>query len=157
MLALALVLEGVDRKTAAETCGMDRQTLRDWVHRYNADGLSGLTNRSYAGPPRRLSADALAELAKLVETGPDPETDGVVRWRRVDLQRVIEERFGVAMHERTVGKQLKALGFVKLTARAQHPKSDPEVQEAFKKTSPTRSQLSSQKDPRKSSRNLVPG
>ena len=147
MLALALVLEGVDRKTAAETCGMDRQTLRDWVHRYNADGLSGLTNRSYAGPPRRLSADALAELAKLVETGPDPETDGVVRWRRVDLQRVIEERFGVAMHERTVGKQLKALGFVKLTARAQHPKSDPEVQEAFKKTSPTRSQLSSQKRP----------
>lgn len=147
MLALALVLEGVDRKTAAETCGMDRQTLRDWVHRYNADGLSGLTNRSYAGPPRRLSADALAELAKLVETGPDPETDGVVRWRRVDLQRVIEERFGVAMHERTVGKQLKALGFVKLTARAQHPKSDPEVQEAFKKTLPTRSQPSSQKRP----------
>lgn len=147
MLALALVLEGVDRKTAAETCGMDRQTLRDWVHRYNADGLSGLTNRSYAGPPRRLSADALAELAKLVETGPDPETDGVVRWRRVDLQRVIEERFGVTMHERTVGKQLKALGFVKLTARAQHPKSDPEVQEAFKKTSPTRSQPSSQKRP----------
>jgi transposase len=147
MLALALVLEGVDRKTAAETCGMDRQTLRDWVHRYNADGLSGLTNRSYAGPPRRLSADALAELARLVETGPDPETDGVVRWRRVDLQRVIEERFGVAMHERTVGKQLKALGFVKLTARAQHPKSDPEVQEAFKKTSPTRSQPSSRKRP----------
>ena len=103
MLALALVLEGVDRKTAAETCGMERQTLRDWVHRYNADGLSGLTNRGYAGPPRRLSADALAELAELVEKGPDPEPDGVVRWRRVDLQRVIEERFGVAMHERTVG------------------------------------------------------
>jgi len=81
----------------------------------------------------------------LVEKGPDPETDGVVRWRRVDLQRVIEERFGVAMHERTVGKQLKALGFVKLTARARHPKSDPEAQEAFKKTSPTRSQPPSPK------------
>ena len=63
MLALALVLEGVDRKTAAETCGMDRQTLRDWVHRYNAEGLLGLTNRHYAGPPRRLSAsEALALL-----------------------------------------------------------------------------------------------
>lgn len=118
---------------------MDRQTLRDWVHRYNAEGLFGLTNRSYAGPPRRLSDDALAELAVLVESGPDPETDGVVRWRRVDLQRVIEERFGVVMHERTVGKQLAALGLVRLSVRAQHPKSDPHAQEAFKKTSPSRS------------------
>jgi transposase len=100
MLALALVLEGVDRKTAAETCGMDRQTLRDWVHRYNAEGLLGLTNRHYAGPPRRLSASDLSVLAELVEKGPDPERDGVVRWRRVDLQRVIEARFGVVMHER---------------------------------------------------------
>ena len=79
MLALALVLEGVDRKTAAETCGMDRQTLRDWVHRYNAEGLLGLTNRHYAGPPRRLSASDLSVLAELVEKGPDPERDGVVR------------------------------------------------------------------------------
>jgi transposase len=138
MLALALVLEGVDRKT----CGMDRRTLRDWVHRYNAEGLPGLTNRSYAGVPRRLSAGDLAELAALVEKGPNPETDCVVRWRRIDLQRVIQERFGVAMHERTVGKQLRALGFVKLTARARHPNSDPEAQEAFKKTLPTRSKPS---------------
>jgi transposase len=143
MLALALVLEGVDRKSAAETCGMDRQTLRDWVHRYNADGLAGLTNRFYAGPPRRLSEDDLAELAKIVEQGPDQEADGVTRWRRVDLQRVIERRFGVVMHERTVGKQLKALGFVKMTARAQHPESDPQAQDAFKKTSPRRSTPSS--------------
>jgi transposase len=145
MLALALVLDGVDRKTAAQTCGMDRQTLRDWVHRYNAEGVCGLTNRSYAGPPRRLSDDDLAELAVLAETGPDPETDGVVRWRRVDLQRVIEERFGVVMHERTVGKQLAALGFVRLSVRPRHPKCDPEAQEAFKKTLPPRSQPSSPK------------
>jgi transposase len=118
---------------------MDRQTLRDWVHRYNAEGLSGLKDRVSAGPARQLSAENLVELAALVEKGPDPEKDGVVRWRRVDLKRVIEERFGVVMHERTVGKQLKALGFVKMTVRPQHPKSDPQVQEAFKKTSPTRS------------------
>jgi transposase len=145
MLALALVLEGVDRKTAAETCGMDRQTLRDWVHRYNAEGLFGLTNRCYAGPPRRLSASDLSALAELVEKGPDPEKDGVVRWRRVDLQRQIEERFGVVMHERTVGKQLKALGFVRLSVRPRHPKSDPDAQKAFKKTSPMRSPPSSPK------------
>ena len=73
-----------------------------------------------------------------IRAGPDPETDGVVRWRRIDLKRKIEERFGVTMHERTVGKQLASLGFRRLSARPQHPKSDPDAQEAFKKTSPQR-------------------
>lgn len=135
MLAIALVLEGVDRKTAAESCGMDRQTLRDWVHRYNAEGMEGLSNRRSAGPTPRLSSAQKAELARMVCEGPDPTVDGVVRWRRVDLQRRIDERFGVTMHERTVGKQLAALGFRRLSVRPQHPKSDPEAQEAFKKTS----------------------
>ncbi len=87
ILALALVLQGVDRKSAAETCGMDRQTLRDWVHRYNADGLEVLPDRRSAGPSPRLSPGQKAELAKMVREGPDLETDGVVRWRRVDLKR----------------------------------------------------------------------
>jgi len=138
MLAIALVLEGVDRKTAAESCGMDRQTLRDWVHRYNVDGLEGLSDRRSAGPSPRLSPAQKAELARMVREGPDPAVDGVVRWRRVDLKRNIEARFGVTMHERTVGKQLAALGFRRLSVRPQHPKSDPEAQEAFKKTSPPR-------------------
>ena len=137
MLAIALVLEGTDRTTAAETCGMDRQTLRDWVHRYNAEGLAGLTNRRSPGPTARLSPDQKAELAALVEAGPDPERDGVVRWRRIDLKRRIETTFGVSMHERTVGKQLTALGFRRLSVRPQHPKADVAAQEAFKKTSPT--------------------
>ena len=136
MLALALVLEGADRKTAAETCGMDRQTLRDWVHRYNAEGLEGLSNRRSPGPSPRLSPAQKAELARMVREGPDPAVDGVVRWRRVDLQRRIEARFGVAVHERTVGKQLAALGFRRLSVRPQNPKSDPDTQETFKKTSP---------------------
>jgi transposase len=136
MLALAQVLEGAERKTAAETCGMDRQTLRDWVHRYNAEGLEGLSNRHSPGPPPRLSPAQKAELARIVREGPDLAVDGVVRWRRVDLQRRIEARFGVTMHERTVGKQLAALGFRRLSVRPQHPKSDPDAQETFKKTSP---------------------
>jgi transposase len=139
MLAIALVLEGKDRKTAAETCGMDRQTLRDWVHRYNAQGLTGLENRKGRGRPSRLTTEQKAELAALVESGPDTEQDGVVRWRCADLKRRIEEMFGVKLHERTVGKQLKALGYVRLSVRPQHPKSDPQAQEAFKKTSPRRS------------------
>ena len=104
-----LVLDGVDRKTAAENCGMDRQTLRDWAHRYNAEGVSGLFNRRPPDPPCLLSAAQKEELAEMVRAGPDPETDGVVRWRRIDLKRKIEERFGVTMHERTVGKQLASL------------------------------------------------
>jgi len=139
MLAIALVLEGKDRKTAAETCGMDRQTLRDWGHRYNAQGLAGLENRKGRGRPSRLTTEQKAELAALVESGPDTEQDGVVRWRCADLKRRIEEMFGVKLHERTVGKQLKALGYVRLSVRPQHPKSDPQAQEAFKKTSPRRS------------------
>jgi transposase len=138
MLAIALVLEGADRTTAAETCGMDRQTLRDWVHRYNAEGINGLSNRYSAGPTPLLNAEQKAELAQVVRDGPDFATDGVVRWRRIDLKRKIEERFGVVMHERTVGKQLAALGFRRLSVRPQHPKSDPVAQEAFKKTSPRR-------------------
>ena len=138
MLALALVLEGKSRKEAAESCGMDRQTLRDWVHRYNAEGLAGLVNRRSPGRPTLLSPDQKAELAALVEAGPDPERDGVVRWRRIDLKRQIETMFGVVLHERTVGKQLAALGFRRLSVRPQHPKADVGAQEAFKKTSPTR-------------------
>ena len=136
MLAIALVLEGADRTTAAETCGMDRQTLRDWVHRYNAEGLSGLVNRTVPQRPRRLAPEQLAELAAWVEAGPDPVRDGVVRWRRKDLQHRIKAAFGVLLHERSVGKQLAALGFRRLSVRPQHPKSDPAAQEAFKKTSP---------------------
>lgn len=142
MLAIALVLEGVDRKTAAETCGMDRQTLRDWVHRYNAEGLAGLTNLPGGARPRRLSPAQMAELASWVEAGPDPAPvpmgDGVVRWRRQDLERRIEERFGVEMHERTVGKYLAALGYRRLSVRPRHPKTDPAAQEGFKKASPRR-------------------
>jgi len=138
MLALALVLEGVDRTTAAQSCGMDRQTLRDWVHRYNAEGLAGLANRRAPTPRRRLAPGQMAELAAWVEAGPDPVRDGVVRWRRKDLARRIEAEFGVVLHERTVGKQLAALGFRRLSVRPKHPKSDPAAQDAFKKISAQR-------------------
>ena len=117
---------------------MDRRTLRDWVHRYNAEGLAGLVNRSRGAPRRRLDAGQLAEFASWVEAGPDPAVDGVVRWRRRDLRARIAERFGVTVHERTVGKYLAALGYRRLSVRPRHPKTDPEAQEAFEKASPRR-------------------
>jgi transposase len=139
MLALAMVLDGTDRKSAAETCGMDRQTLRDWVHRYNADGLGGLHDLKTSGPKPKLTAEQQAELAKLVEAGPDPARHGVVRWRRVDLRDELQRRFGVVLHERSVGKLLTKLGYRRLSVRPRHPQADEEAQEAFKKTLPPRS------------------
>ncbi len=138
MLAIALVLEGVDRATAAATCGMDRQTLRDWVHRYNADGLADLVNRARPARRRQLSPVQMAERADWVEAGADPERDGVVRWRRQDLQRRIAAAFGVAVHERSVGKRLAALAYRRLSARTRHPKADLAAQDAFKKKASAR-------------------
>ena len=134
MLALAMVLDGSDRTGAANTCGMDRQTLRDWVHRYNNEGLEGLRDRVSKGPPSRLDAAQLAELARLVDEGPDLAADKLVRWRRTDLRDQLKARFGIEFHERSVGKILNQLGYRRLSVRPQHPRSDPTAQEAFKKT-----------------------
>lgn len=110
MLAIALVLEGWSREAAAEACGMDRPTLRDWVHRYNESGLDGLHDRPRRnGPLPHLSAARQAKVVEWVEQGPALERDGVVRWRCVDLQRRIEAEFNVALHESTVGKLLRRL------------------------------------------------
>jgi transposase len=136
-LALALVLEGSSREAAARAAGMDRQTLRDWVHRYNAEGLPGLRDRRRPGRKPRLTPGQEAELAAAVERGPDPNRDGVVRWRRVDLQALIEARFAARLHERSVGKVLRRLGFARLSVRPRHPKADEAAQAAFRQASPS--------------------
>jgi transposase len=156
MLALALVLEGTSREAAARHAGMDRQTLRDWVHRYNAEGLAGLRDRPHPGPMPRLTQEQLTELARIVEAGPDPGADGVVRWRRVDLQAVIARRFGVRLHERSVGKILRRLGFARLSVRPEHPSSRPEARDAFKKLRPAGAGGAARARDRPADRDLVP-
>ena len=132
MLAIALVLDGHSREAAAEACGMDRQTLRDWVHRFNAEGLAGLVNRRAPGPAPRLSAEQESAVDRWVEEGAYLERDGVVRWRCRDLRARIEREVGVRFHERTVGKLLAKLRFRRLSVRPRHPESDPAAQEAFR-------------------------
>ena len=136
LLALALVLDGASRMAAARAAGMDRQTLRDWVHRYNAEGVEGLCDRARSGRPPRLSEAHLAELARLVEAGPDVAVHGVVRWRCVDLRAEIKRRFEVEISERHVGRLLKLLRFTRLSVRPRHPRAHEAAQQAFKKTSP---------------------
>src|SRR5918997_4287225 len=136
LLSLAAVLDGMNRTEAARIGGMDRQTLRDWVHRFNEYGPEGLKDTWSKGNPPRLSPEQQAELAHLVETGPDRAVHGVVRWRRVDLQRLIAERYGVTYHERTVGKLLRQLGFSHISARPQHPAQDERIMAEFRNVWP---------------------
>ena len=143
MLAIALVLDGRSRAEAARSCGMDRQTLCDWVHRYNERGLDGLDNLKPSGRPPMLDTGRQATVAAWVREGPDLAEDGVVRWRRKDLAARIERRFGVSMSERGVGEMLKRLGFRRLSVRPQHPEQDEESLQAHKKTSRPRSPVRS--------------
>lgn len=113
---------------------MQRQTLRDWVHRYNAEGIAGLVDRPRIGRPASMSAAQLAELDGIVERQPEVATAGVVRWRSADLKRIIEARFGVRLSERSVGRILNERGFRRLSVRPRHPRCDEAAQEAFKKT-----------------------
>jgi transposase len=135
LLAIALLLDGKSRQEAAEQNGMQRQTLCDWVHRFNVEGIPGLVSRRAPGPKRALNDQQMAELKALVIAGPQPETDGIVRWRCVDLREQISRRFSVTYHERSVGKLLRTLGLTRLQPRPYHPKKDAAAQEAFKKTS----------------------
>jgi transposase len=135
LLALALILEGKSRTEAARQSGMERQTLRDWVHRYNVAGLAGLFSRVGPGPKPLLNETQMAAFRELVIDGPDPETDKVVRWRCTDLRDKVEQRFSVEVHKRTVAKWLRQLDMTRLQPRPFHPKKDAAAQEAFKKTS----------------------
>jgi transposase len=135
LLALALILEGKSRTEAAQQSGMERQTLRDWVHRYNAEGVAGLSSRVGPGPTPLLTEMQMAALKELVLKGPDPLTDKVVRWRCAELRDKIEQLFSVKVHKRTVAKWLCQLKMTRLQPRPFHPKKDAASQEAFKKTS----------------------
>jgi transposase len=136
MLALALVLDGRPRREAAALNGMDRQTLCDWVHRYNAAGLEGLKTRKSPGKVPRLTEARKAELRELVIEGPDPAINNVVRWRCVDLQAEVARRWSVDVHVSTIGKWLAELGLTRLQPRPVHPKKDADAETTFKKTLP---------------------
>ncbi len=135
LLALAAVAEGKPRTEAARIGGMDRQTLRDWVHRFNAEGPEGLINRTSPGAPSKLNDAHRAWLAEVVERGPDPAVDGVVRWRACDLVALIWREFSISLSEDVVWKEPRRLDFRTLSARPRHHARDPQALEDFKKTS----------------------
>lgn len=135
LLAIAMVMDGSNRTDAARRSGMDRQTLRDWVIRYNEYGVAGLSDRHGGGSSPKLSEAEKAQLAHWVERGPVDEE--VVRWRLSDLRQRIMDRFFVSLDERSISRILKDLSFSHISVRPRHPEADPEAQAAHKKTLPT--------------------
>src|SRR6202023_730470 len=136
LLAIAAVLDGASRPAAATIGGMDRQTLRDWVIRFNEQGPDGLVNIPSPGAPPKLDDTHRAFLARIVEEGPIPAIHGVVRWRACDLIMRLYEEFRLSVSDDTIYRALKDLGFSHVSARPRAYKQDPEAMEAFKKTFP---------------------
>ena len=134
ILAIANALDGMSRKAAAEAAGMDRQTLRDWVLRYNEHGIGGLTDRWGDGRPPTFDAQEQAELVRIVLAGPDPETSGLSAYTLEDLAGICEQRFGKRMHPWSLGRLLKRLGLSRLKTRPSHPMKDLAAAAAFQKS-----------------------
>jgi len=132
LLALANALDGMDRATAAKFAGRDRQTLRDWVIRYNAGGVEALADNWGDGRPRRLDDGQQAALKAIVLRSPNREKDGISAWRGRDLCRIVEDPFGVRYAQSALTRRLHALDLSWHTPRPRHPKADPAAQEAFK-------------------------
>src|ERR1700756_3171045 len=137
LLAIAAVIDGVSRAEAAKIGGMDRQTLRDWVIRFNDQGPDGLINIPSPGLPPKLNTMHRAFLARIVEEGPIPAIHGVVRWRACDLIMRLYEEFRLSVSDDTIYRALKDLGFSHVSARPKAYKQNAEAMDAFKKTSPS--------------------
>jgi transposase len=133
LLALANALEGIAREEAARLAGMTGQTLGDWVHRYNAEGVEGLKDRPRSGRPPRLDDGQQAALKALVLKGPQLERDGCAAWRARDLCRLAERHFDVRYSENGMLRLLHGLDLSWQKARPVHPEADPKAQERFKK------------------------
>ena len=132
LLALAAIYEGATRTAAARIGGVTVQIVRDWVVKFNAHGPEGLINRKPPGQPSKLTDAHRAALQAILEQGPIPAIHGVVRWRIIDLAQMLWDDFFVSVSRPTLSRELRALGYRKLSARPKHHAQDPEAIEAFK-------------------------
>jgi transposase len=136
LLALAAIYDRASRSEAARIGGVTLQVIRDWVLRFNARGPDGLMNGKAPGQPSRLTAAHRAALAAIVESGPIPAIHGVVRWRIIDLCQWLLEEHQVTVSKQTLSRELRAIGYRKLSARPRHHAQRPGAIEDFKKASP---------------------
>jgi transposase len=137
LLALAEIYDGGSRSDAARIGAVGLQTIRDWVLRFNANGLDGLVDGKAPGRAPKLNDAQREALARLIESGPIPAVHGVVRWRLIDLAQWLWEEYRIRVAKQTLSRQLRAMGFRKLSARPRHRSHNEHAAEAFKKTSPS--------------------
>jgi transposase len=136
LLALAAIYEGASRSEAARIGCVTLQIVRDWVVRFNARGPQGLVTGRAPGSRPLLNGIQRQELQRMVDHGPIPSVHGVVRWRLVDLVQWVFDEFRITISKQTLSRELRALGYRKLSARPRHhARSEAEVS-AFKKSSP---------------------
>ena len=135
-LALAAIYGGATRTEAVRIGGVTVQIVRDWVVKFNAHGTEGLINRQQPGQPAKLTDAHRAALVARVDEGPIPAVHGVVRWRLIDLIQWVWEEFQISLSETTLSRELRSLGYRKLSARPRHYAQNPEALELFKKVSP---------------------
>ena len=135
LLALAAIYDGAARSEAAKIGGVTLQIVRDWVLRFNEQGPDGLLDRKAPGQPSLMNDEHRAALARIVEKGPTPAIHGVVRWRIVDLCQWLFEEFRIAASETTMSRELRKLGYRKLSARPRHHAQRDGAIEEFKKSS----------------------
>jgi transposase len=136
LLALATIYDGGSRSDAARVGDVGLQIIRDWVLRFNAEGPDGLLDRKAPGPKPRLTEAHRTALIGIIESGPIPAVHGVVRWRLVDLCQWLWEEFRVSIARQTLGRELRALGYRKLSARPRHHAQAEGAIEHFKKAFP---------------------
>ena len=135
LLALAAIYEGATRTEAAKIGGVTLQIVRDWVLKFNAHGPDGLIDRKPPGQAPRLNDTHRAALAAIIESGPIPAVHGVVRWRIIDLCQWIYEEFRVVAAKQTLSRELRAMGYRKLSARPRHHAQAAGAIDDFKKVS----------------------
>lgn len=136
LLALAAVYEGASRAAAAAIGGVERQTVREWAMAFNAHGPEGLVDGKAAGQRPLLNPEQREALRRIVEAGPNPATDGVVRWRLIDLAQWVYAEFRISISKQTLSRVLRGMGYRKLSARPRHHAQDPAAPAAFKKAFP---------------------
>ena len=136
LLALSAIYDGATRTEAAKIGGVGPQIVRDWVLRFNARGPDGLRDGKSPGQPSRLNDTQRQAIARMIESGPIPAVHGVVRWRLVDLAQWIFEEFRITIAKQTLSRELRAMGYRKLSARPRHHAQAAGVIEDFKKASP---------------------
>src|SRR5208282_1786788 len=125
LLALAAIYDGATRTEAAKIGGVGLQIIRDWVLRFNARGPEGLLDGKSPGQPSKLNDAQRQAIVRMIESGPIPAVHGVVRWRLIDLAQWVFEEFRITIAKQTLSRQLRAMGYRKLSARPRNHAQPP--------------------------------